>query len=103
MTCNQTANIDAQISLLKLKQAHLLIELKIHLKATGESLKPINILKTTATEVVSLVRAEGNIVNKMIELGVGEVGKKATSLIGNNGAGRFLGKLINFIAKTKFF
>jgi hypothetical protein len=93
MTCNSSAVIDTQIALLKLKQTQQLIKLKTHLQATGESLKPINILKTTATEVVSLVKAEGDILNKMIELGVGAVGKKVSSMVGNNRVGRLLGKV----------
>jgi hypothetical protein len=97
MTCNQSTNIETQINLLKIKQTQQLIALKTHLQATGESLKPINILKTTATEVVSLVKAEGNILNKMIELGVGEIGKKASSLVGDNRVGRFLGNLFKKI------
>ncbi len=97
MTCNQSTNIDTQICFLKIKQTQQLIVIKKHLQATGESLKPINILKTTATEVVSLIKAEGNILNKMIELGVGEIGKKATNLIGDNRVGRFLGNLFKKI------
>jgi hypothetical protein len=96
MTCNHSTNIDTQINLLKIKQIQQFISLKAHLQKTGESLKPINILKTTATEVVSLVKAEGTILNKMIELGVGEIGKKATNLVGNNRVGRFLGNLFKY-------
>ncbi len=96
MICNQSNNIDTQISLLKIKQIQQIIVLKTHLQATAASLKPINILKTTATEVVSFVKAEGNILNKMIELGVGEIGKKASSVIGDNRVGRFLERLFNY-------
>jgi hypothetical protein len=99
MNTNQTTLIEEQILLLKVKQAQQFTTLKNHLQATGESLKPMNILKTTATEVVSLVKAEGNILNKMIELGVGEIGKKAVSLVGNNKVGRILKSVLSIFTK----
>jgi hypothetical protein len=99
MKTNVSALLDQQIYLLKQKQTQQFITLKKHLLVTGESLKPINIIKTTATEVVSLAKAEGNILNKMIELSMGEIGKKAVGLVGNNGVGRLLGKLFSFATK----
>jgi hypothetical protein len=98
-TLNLSSLIDEQILLLKIKQTHQLTTLKKQLKATGEGLKPMNILKTTATEVAALVKSEGNILNKMIELGVGEIGKKAVGLVGKNKFGIFLGKVISFVTK----
>jgi hypothetical protein len=93
MTRNKSTYLDEQICLLKHKQMQQFTFLKKHFQATSESLKPINILKTTAYEVVSLMKAEGNILNKMIEFGVGEIGKKAVGLVGVNKIGRFLGKV----------
>lgn len=92
MMINHSTQLDEQIALLKQKQTQQFIILKQHLQKTGDSLKPINILKSTATEVVSLVTNERNILNKMVEIGKGELKRKVFGLIGNNKVGRLLGR-----------
>lgn len=47
---------------------------------------------------MALLRAEGNILNKMIELGAEEMGKKVIDLVGNNRIGKFL---MNLFQKNK--
>ena len=94
MINNQSTLLDEKICFLKAKQEQQFIILKEHLQTTGESLKPINILKNTATEVVSFVKAEGNILNKMIEFSIRQIGKKGLSLIGNNKIGNILSRFI---------
>ena len=91
---NNLILLDEQIALLKTKQEQQFKALKEHLQITGESLKPINILKSTATEVVSIVTNERNILNKMVEIGKGEIKRKVFSLIGNNKVGRLLGRFL---------
>lgn len=91
---NNLILLDEQIALLKTKQEQQFKSLKEHLQITGESLKPINILKSTATEVVSIVTNERNILNKMVEIGKGEIKRKVFSLIGNNKVGRLLGRFL---------
>jgi hypothetical protein len=88
--------LDDRIASLKIKKKQDLSLLNLEINSITESLKPINILKTAKTEVIGFVKAEGNILNKMIELGVGEIGKKATSLVGDNRVGRFLGRLFKY-------
>jgi hypothetical protein len=88
--------LDDRIASLKIKKKQDLSLLKIEINSITESLKPINILKTAKTEVIGFVKEEGNILNKMIELGVREIGKKATSLVGDNRVGRFLGRLFKY-------
>jgi hypothetical protein len=96
MSINQSTSLDEQICLLKIKQSQQFIVLKEHLLATGESLKPINILKSTATQVISLVKFERNILNKMIDLGVGEISKKTEGWVSKNRVGRFLARMYKY-------
>lgn len=94
MTNNPSSLLDEEICLLRVKQRQQFAILNSHFQTIRESLKPINILKTTATEIVSLVKNEKNILNKMIDISIGKIKSNTLKLIGNNKVVRLLGRFL---------
>ncbi len=91
---NHSKQLDEQINLLRFKQVKQFDDLKQQLQTTGELLKPINILKNTAIEVMSFVKNETNILNKMVDIGISEIKNKTIKLVGNNKVGKLLERFL---------
>jgi hypothetical protein len=81
---SQLEILDDAITLLQTKQKKDLSLLKAQINTTKESLKPINLLKTATTEVVSFVKEEGNIFSKMVLLGTKEIEHKMSGVVAKN-------------------
>lgn len=73
---NETDALNEAISLLENKQAHELKLLKEQFQVAYESLKPINIIKSTFREVTSSPEIKNNIVNNAIGLTTGYLSRK---------------------------
>lgn len=91
---NHSKQLDEQINLLRFKQVKQFDDLKQQLQTTGELLKPINILKNTALDVMLFVKNETNILNKMVDIGISEIKNKTIKLVGNNKVGKLLERFL---------
>lgn len=73
---NHTETLQEAILLLKLQQSGQLDQLKEQYQYTYESLKPINIIKRTFTQLTSTAEFKGNVVSNLIGIGTGYLTKK---------------------------
>ena len=73
---NHTETLQEAILLLKLQQSGQLDQLKEQYRYTYESLKPINIIKRTFTQLTSTAEFKGNVVSNLIGIGTGYLTKK---------------------------
>ncbi len=91
---NRIDDLHQSILLLELKQANEAIILKDQFDETLASLKPINLIKNTFSEITSLPDLKDNIVNASVGLASGYISKKL--LFGNthNPFKEILGSLI---------
>ena len=73
---NHTETLQEAILVLKLQQSGQLDQLKEQYQYTYESLKPINIIKRTFTQLTSTAEFKGNVVSNLIGIGTGYLTKK---------------------------
>lgn len=73
---NHTETLQEAIQLLKMQQAGQLDQLKEQYHYTYESLKPINIVKRTFSQLTSTAEFKGNVVSNLIGIGTGYLTKK---------------------------
>lgn len=73
---NHTEILQEAILVLKLQQSGQLDQLKEQYQYTYESLKPINIIKRTFTQLTSTAEFKGNVVSNLIGIGTGYLTKK---------------------------
>jgi hypothetical protein len=92
----ETVALSDSISLLQIKQALELKLLKEQFYVTYESLKPINLVKNTLSEVTSSSSVKNNIINNIIGLTTGYLTKKVLVGSSHNPIKRMLGMLLQF-------
>jgi len=73
---NHTKTLQEAIQLLKIQQVGQLDLLKEQYQYTYESLKPINIIKRTFSQLTSTAEFKGNVVSNIIGIGTGYLTKK---------------------------
>ena len=93
---NGTDALNKAISSLQNKQAQELKLLKEQFHLTYESLKPINLIKSTFHEVAISPDIKNNIVNNVIGLTTGYLSKKVLMGTSHNPIKRLLGTLLQF-------
>ena len=95
-TVSETDALNEAIIKLKHKRVYELELLKEQFHTTYESLKPINLIKNTFSEVSSSPEVKKNILDNVIGLGTGFISKKL--LIGNsrNPFKRIIGTILEF-------
>ncbi|HSQ45519.1 MAG TPA: hypothetical protein VLM44_01235 [Lutibacter sp.] len=93
---NETEALNETIIALKEKRAYELVLLKEQLHTTYESLKPINLIKSTFSKVATLSETKSNILGPAIGLGTGYISKKLWMGSSHNPIKRIFGTLIQF-------
>ncbi|MFI5220080.1 MAG: hypothetical protein ACHQNT_11405 [Bacteroidia bacterium] len=93
---NQTDALNETISLLQDKQAHQLKILREQFNITYESLKPINLIKSTFREVASSPEIKNNMVSNAIGLTTGYLSKKVLFGASHNPVKRLIGTFLQF-------
>jgi len=93
---NSLEELRTEIALLELRQKRANADLKENLLETFESLKPLNLVKSTLKELTSSPGFKGDLVNSVVGIGLGYVSKKV--LIGNthNMIKQVIGTMIQF-------
>ena len=98
---NETNALKERISLLESRQAQEITLLKEQLHLTYETLKPLNLIKTTLQEVSSSSDLKGDILNNVIGLTTGYLSKKVLVGSTHNPIKKMAGTLLQFaIAKV---
>lgn len=93
---NETDELNKSILLLKLKQEEELVLLKEQFHVTYESLKPINIIKTTLNKVMETPELKSNIVNNVIGAATGYLSKIVLFGASKNPVTRLMGTLLQY-------
>jgi hypothetical protein len=93
---NETDALNERIVLLQNKQALELKLLKEQFHLTYESLKPINLFKSTVDEVVSSPDIKDNMLNNVIGLAVGYLSRKVLLRASHNPIKNILGTVLQF-------
>ena len=93
---NETDALNEAIIALKEKRAKELALLKEQLHTTYESLKPINLIKSTFREVSSSPEIKNHILGNAIGIGTGFIFKKLWMGNSHNPVKRIFGTLIQF-------
>jgi hypothetical protein len=83
-----------KIQLLEAKQANELFLLKENFYTTFESLKPVNIIKKTLTELTTTPNFKGNIIDTTVSIAAGYLSKKITVGATHNPLKQLLGTLL---------
>lgn len=93
---NSLEELRTEIALLELRQKRANADLKENLLETFDSLKPLNLVKSTLKELTSSPGFKGDLVNSVVGIGLGYVSKKV--LIGNthNMIKQVIGTMIQF-------
>ncbi len=93
---NSLEELRTEIALLELRQKRANADLKENLLETFDSLKPLNLVKSTLKELTSSPGFKGDLVNSFVGIGLGYVSKKV--LIGNthNMIKQVIGTMIQF-------
>jgi len=86
--------LNSSILLLENRQAQELIVLKDQYELTYESLKPLNILKSTFKELVTAPDFKENLINASVSLGAGFLSKKVTVGSTNNPFKKIFGNFL---------
>lgn len=86
--------LNSSILLLENRQAQELIVLKDQYELTYESLKPLNILKSTFKELVTAPDFKENLLNASVSLGAGFLSKKITIGSTNNPFKKIFGNFL---------
>ena len=98
---NQTDALNKVIEVLQKKKEIEFLVLKEHFQITYESLKPINLIKSTLVDVASSPELKNNVLNNVIGLTTGYISKKVLLGSSRNPIKILLGSLFQFaIAKV---
>lgn len=95
-TKNETDSLNDLIILVEQKRAYELELLKEQLHLVGESLDPLNLIKSVFHEVVDAPEIKNNLVNSAIGLFTGFISKKLLTGNSHNSLKKILGILIQF-------
>lgn len=93
---DETASLKKAITILKLKQAEDLLQLKDQYYYTYESLKPVNIIKKAFGQMTTSSTLKGNILSNVIGITTGFLTKKILLGSAHNPIIRVLGTLLQF-------
>ena len=93
---NETDALNKSILLLQNKQEDELVLLKEQFHITYESLKPINIIKTTVSKVMESPELKNNLVNNVIGAATGYLSKIVLFGASRNPVTRLMGTLLQF-------
>lgn len=93
---NQTDALNEKIRLLQMKQEREFILLKEQAHVAYESLKPINLIKSTFHEVASSPDIKNNIVSNVIGFVTGFLSRKVLMGSSDNPIKRILGTVLQF-------
>lgn len=93
---NETEALNEAIIALKEKRTKDLVLLKEQLLTAYESLKPINLIKSTFQEATSSSEIKSNIIGSAIGIGTGFISKKLWMGSSHNPVKRIFGTLIQF-------
>jgi hypothetical protein len=94
---NATDTLNQTIALLENRQKQELKILKEQFEITYESLKPINIIKKTFTEMTTSSDLKGNIINNVIGMTTGYFTKKLLLGSSHSPIRRILGTVLQFV------
>ncbi len=94
---NATDTLNETIALLEYKKAKELIVLKEQFQLTYESLKPINLIKNTFSEMTNSSDIKGNLLNNVIGLSTGYLSRKVLLGSSHNPIKRILGSIFQFV------
>ena len=97
---NQKDMLNESIRLLQQKQALELIQLKEQFHATYESLKPLNLIKSTLHEVADSSEVKNNILNNVVELTASFLLKKLLGDTSHSPIKRTIGTLLELAMTT---
>lgn len=95
-TRNETDSLNELIIAVEKQSAHELILLKKQFHVAYESIKPINLIKSTFHEVTSSPEIKNNLISSAIGLGTGLLSKKLLMGSSHNHIRRALGTLLEF-------
>jgi hypothetical protein len=93
---NPTENLNHSISLLEKKKEQDFLELKQHLRMTGESLKPANLLKGAVRDITRSSQLKGILIKAGIGLALGLIAKKLVTSQKRNAKNRMLGNALQY-------
>lgn len=93
---NETDILNERIVLLETKRALESTLLKEQFHLTYESLKPINLIKSTFNEVTASPELKNNLLNNAIGLTTGYLSKKVFVRTSNNPIKKIIGALLQF-------
>lgn len=93
---NETDALNDAISLLEIKRADEFLLLKEQFHITYESLKPINLIKSTFHEVAESSEIKNNIVSNVIGFTTGYLSKKVLVGVSRNPVKNLFGTLLQF-------
>lgn len=89
-------SLDASIEALTKQQANELAVLKMQFNLTYESLKPINLIRTTINEAVQSTELKNGLMNNVMSVAVGYLSKKVLVGSTHNPLKAILGTVIQF-------
>jgi hypothetical protein len=98
---NATEALDERILMLESRKEYEMQLLKDHLHETFESLKPINIIKSTFRDLTASPEVKHNVVNSLIGLASGYLSRKIIIGSTHNPIKKVAGRILQF-AVTKF-
>lgn len=98
---NAIESLDEKIALLEGRRAYELEQLQEQWKHTYESMKPINLIKSTFKDVASSPEIKGNLLNNVVGLASGYISKKILFGSTHNPLKKVAGAVLQF-AVTNF-
>lgn len=93
---NATRMLDERIALLEAKRTQEWEDLKDHFHQTTESLKPVNLIRSTFHDIVSAPDIKQNIVNNLVGLATGYVSRKIVIGSTHNPIKKVAGAILQF-------
>jgi hypothetical protein len=93
---NEKENLAEAISFLKIKQAQDLILMKQQLRTTFESLKPINLIKSTFHEVDESPEIKNSLLNSAVGYATDFISKKVMVNAPDNSMKKIIGSVLQF-------
>jgi hypothetical protein len=94
---NQTDLLDERILYLEKRQTLELYALKEQFELTYESLKPLNLIKSAFTEMITSPNIKGNLINTVVGMATGFFTKKVLVGSTHNPFKKILGTVLQFI------
>lgn len=93
---NATQTLDDRIALLESKKSNEFYLLKEQWQTTYESLKPVNLIKSTFRDVASSPEIKSHLVGNLIGLGTGYLSKKIMFGGTHNPIKKIIGTILQF-------